>query len=38
MAILDFDGLDELQNAMDLAIDLLKRFGGASDFEMEVVT
>jgi DNA/RNA-binding domain of Phe-tRNA-synthetase-like protein len=37
MAILDFDGLEELQNAMDLAVDLLKRFGGASDFEMEIV-
>lgn len=37
MAVLDFDGLEELQSTMDLAVDLLKRFGGGSDFEMEIV-
>lgn len=37
MVFLDYGGLDELQNAMDLAVDLLKRFGGAADFEMKII-
>lgn len=37
MAILDFDGLEELAEAMDLAVDLLKRFGGASEIEKRIV-
>lgn len=38
MVILDYGGLKELAEAMDLAIDLLKRFGGASAIETQVIT
>ena len=37
MAILDFDGLNELTETMDLAIDLLKRFGDANDIKKTIV-
>lgn len=37
MAILDFDGLEELAEAMELAVDLLKRFGNAADIEKMIV-
>ncbi|MFK7950175.1 MAG: B3/4 domain-containing protein [Saprospiraceae bacterium] len=38
MAILDFDGLEELAEAMDLAVDLLERFGDASEIERKIIT
>jgi len=37
MAILDFDGLEELAETMDLAVDLLERFGSATNIEKSIV-
>lgn len=37
MAILDFNGLEELTETMGLAIDLLKRFGDATNIETKIV-
>mgnify|MGYP000303652334 CR=1 FL=1 len=37
MVILDFNGLSELDETMDLAVELLKKFGNATNLKMEIV-
>ena len=38
MVILDFDGLQELTEAMNLAVSLLNRFGNAADLKQSIVS
>lgn len=38
MIILDFEGLESLKEAMDLSVELLRKFGNAEDIEENIVT
>jgi DNA/RNA-binding domain of Phe-tRNA-synthetase-like protein len=37
MVFLDYGGLDELEKAIELGVDFLKRFGNASGIEIEII-